>query len=307
MSKRISNSKTLALKLAEDAKQKAKAGSFAHELAAVSFQAHADELAKLDLTTKTSPKYEMLDFRIIAPNLKTGSVPLEIVSKLTEEVRKMLGYAALRLVQGGIRKKRVPKHLYDELDLRLEGILPGSSRFIVSAAAQRDLLDYGISKGAIERIFSVLSSGGKGQDFLDAVSDLGPLGAKSLREFLKAIHSHQAEAEFTWNFAGQKILSWQGDKKELANVSSALEVTQITESHTLTIIGKVELLSKRERIDLRTIDNEVIRVLYPKRLLAEVSKLHLEQQVSLYCQVTETENPLTEESSVSYELLSVKA
>jgi len=306
MSERITKHKAQANKLLEDIQQKAKKGSFAHQLAAASLQTHADELAKLELTTKISPAYEMLDFRIIAPNLKTGSVPLEIASKLTEEVRKTLGYAALRLVLGGVRKKRVPKHLYHELDLRLEGILPGSSRFIVSAAAERDLLDDGLSKGAIERVFSVLSSGGKGQAFLDSVSDLGPLGAKSLREFLKTIRSHQAEAEFTWSFAGQKILSWQGGKEELASVSSALEVTEITESETLTIKGKVELLSKRERIDLRTIDDELIRILYPKRLLVEVSKLHLEQQVSLYCQVTEAENPLTNESSISYELLEIK-
>ena len=88
-----------------------------------------------------------------------------------------------------MKRKRIPKDLYSDLDLRLAGLLPGSSRFIISAAANRDLFDDGLSKGAIERMFMVLSSMGQGTDFLSAVNILGPSSAKSLRELLKIISS----------------------------------------------------------------------------------------------------------------------
>lgn len=307
MSEKISQQKKEAQRLLDQANRKAREGNFAYQLTAASLENHIDELEKIELSSKVSPAFEMLDFRISAPDLRAGSAPLAFVSKLTEEVRKTLGYAALRLVQGGIDRKRVPQHLYADLDLRLEGILPGSSRFIVSASADRDLLDDGVSKGAIERVFSVLDSGGKGKDFLNSVNDLGPLGAKSLRNFLKIIRSHNAEAEFTWKYAGKEIRYWEGKKDVLDSVTSALEVTEVMEEERVVLHGKVELLSKRERIALRSGEGNLIKVLYPKRLLPAVSELHLEQEVTLYCQVTETENPLTNESSIFYELLEIRS
>lgn len=307
MSDRTRQQKKEAQNLLDEATRKAEEGSFAYKLAAISLENHIGELEKIELTSKVSPAFEMLDFRINAPNLKTGSAPLAFVSKLTYEVRKTLGYAALRLVQGGIDRKRVPQHLYADLDLRFEGLLPGSSRFIVSAAAERDLLDDGLSKRAIERVFSVLASGGEGSDFLTAVNKLGPLGAKSLRNFLKVIQSHDAEAEFTWTYAGEKVRHWEGKKDILNSVTSALEVTEVMEEERVVLYGKVELLSKRERIDLRSVEGNLIKILYPKSLLPAVSELRLEQKVTLYCQVTETENPLTNESSIFYELLEIRS
>ncbi|RUO18933.1 hypothetical protein [Aliidiomarina haloalkalitolerans] len=306
MSDKINQRVKQVKELLEQAKQKANEGSFAYKLTANSLQCHVNELAQIELTSKLSPAFEMLDFRIKAPSLKTGSAPLSLVSKLTEEVRKTLGYAALRLLQGGMNRKRVPKDLYTELDLRLEGILPGSSRFIVSAAANRDLLNDGLSKGAIERVFSVLASSGEGQAFLNSVNDLGPSGSKSLREFLKVIRSYDAELEFTWTYAGEEIWRWNGNREVMDSVTSALEVTEIVEEEKVMLHGKIELLSKREKIDLRSHEGNLIRVLYPKRLLPIVSELHLEQEVTLHCQVTETENPITGESSIFYELLEMK-
>jgi len=306
MSHNIRDKAKQAKSLLDVAREKGSSGDFAYKLAARSMESHLDELSQIELTSTASPAFEMLDLRIKASHLRTGSAPLDLVAKLSEEVRKTLGYAALRLMQGGIDRKRVPKDLYAELDLRLAGILPGSSRFIVSAAANRDLLDDGISKGALERMFSVLSSMGEGEQFLSSVNVLGPSSAKSLREFLKIIRSNSAEAEFIWRYSGDEVSRWNGTKDAIDAVTSALEFTEIIEQEKVVLHGKIELLSKRERIELRVDDGRLIKVLYPKRVLSQVSELHLEQEVTLYCQVTETENPLTNESSVFYELLEIR-
>lgn len=307
MSNDIKRRAAKAKELQELALEKSEAGDFAYKLAARSIESHLEELSQIQVASEASPAFEMLDFRLVAPHLKTGSAPLELVAKLSDQVRKTLGYAALRLIQGGIRRKRIPKDLYAELDLRLAGLLPGSSRFVVSAAANRDLLDDGVSKGAIERMFSVLATNGKGEEFLEAINNLGPSSAKSLREFLKLIQSHSAEAEFTWKYSGDEVRKWIGSKKSLQSITSALEVTEIIEQDHVLLHGRVELLSKRERIELRMPEGGITKILYPKNLLPAVSELHLEQEVSLFCQVTETENPLTNESSVFYELLEIKS
>jgi len=307
MSENIKNKKYKAKELHDAAIAKAESGDFAYKLAARSIESHLDELNQISIASEINPAYEMLDFRLIAPHLKTGSAPLDLVAKFTEEIRKTLGYAALRLTQGGINRSRIPKDLYQDLDLRLAGLLPGSSRFIITANANRDLLDDGISKGAIERVFSVLSSMGAGKEFLSAVNLLGPSGAKSLRECLKVIMSNSAEAELTWKYSGEEILTWDGNKDALQSVTSALESTVVIEQEKILLQGKIELLSKREKIELRALEGKLYKILYPKSLLPLVSELHLEQSVSLYCQVTQTENPLTNESLIFYELMELRS
>jgi hypothetical protein len=155
-------------------------------------------------------------------------------------------------------------------------------------------------------MFMVLSSMGKGDDFLSAVNILGPSSAKSLRELLKLIRLNSAEAEFTWKYAGDEIKKWDGNAAAIDSVTSALEVTEIIEQEKIILEGKIKLLSERERIELSVAGDRLIRILYPKSMLPLVSELHLGQEVILSCQVTETENPLTNESSIFYELLEIR-
>lgn len=307
MSNRTRNHLEKAKDLLKGAIQQAEAGSFAHQLEAISLRSHIDELETYEAIEAVGQSHELVDFRMIADKFQAGSVPLNILSKAAEEIRKMLGYAALRFTQGGIDRKRVPKELYEELDLRLAGVLPGSSRLLIAAAAHRDLFDDGIAKHAIQRIMEVLETGGKGTEFLDSVADLGPSSAKSLREFLRIIRSNSGALELTWSHAGSDVLRWSADAKAISDVTSALEHTVLKEQARQVLTGKIEMLSKRERIQLRANTGEVVRILFPKRLLPEVTELHLDQEVSLFCQVTVSENPLTNEFSHHYELIEVRS
>jgi hypothetical protein len=305
MSKRTKENITKATKLRNEASDKAASGDFLYKIASQSLSAHIDELNQYAAIEEDRPLFELLDFRLKAANLKSGPIPLRLISQATEEIRAMIGYAALRLVEGGIDRQRVPKDLYEELDLRLAGILPGSSRIVVTANANRDLFDDGLNKGALDRLFDVLNSGGSGKDFLQAVADLGPLSTKRLREFLKLVRSYSAEAEITWSFGGNVVKAWEGDKKRIDTMAEALEQIEISDQERVVLAGKIELLSKRERLDLRLEEGRMVRVLFPKALFPTITALHLDQNVRLRCQVTETTNPHTNESSTFYELVEI--
>lgn len=293
--------------LLREAQSKADAGSFAYQLESSSLRTHIDELETYEAVEAVGRTYELVDFRMIANKFEAGSVPLNILARAAEEIRKMLGYAALRFVQGGISRKRVPSALYEELDLRLAGILPGSSRLLIAAAAHRDLFDDGVAKHAIQRIMGVLETEGRGVHFLESVADLGPSSAKSLREFLKIIRANNGALELTWRYAGQDVRRWEASATIVSDVTAALEHTELREKEKRLLQGKIEMLSKRERMQLRTNEGEVVRILFPKRLFADVAELHLDQEVSLYCQVTVSENPHTNEISQHYELLEVRS
>lgn len=292
--------------LLRESKSRADSGSFSHLLESSSLRSHIDELETYEALESVGRTYELVDFRMIANKFEAGSVPLDILTKAAEDIRKMIGYAALRFIQGGISKKRVPNSLYDELDLRLAGVLPGSSRLLIAAAAHRDLFDDGVAKHSIQRIMGVLETAGKGIGFLESVADLGPSSAKSLREFLKLIRANNGALEVTWRYAGQDVQIWKASAKTVNDVTAALEHTELREKEKRLLQGRIEMLSKRERLQLRTSQGEIIRVLFPKKLFPDVAELHLDQEVSLYCQVTVSENPHTNEISQHYELLEVR-
>ncbi len=263
MSKKTKEHLAKAKELLSKSAGQAKAGDFAYELQAASLRSHIDELETYESLENVGRAYELIDFRMMADAFRSGSIPLHVVARAADEIRKMFGFAALRFIQGGISRKRVPDDLYKELDLRLAGILPGSSRLLIAAAAHRDLFDDGIAKHAIDRVVSVLESKGSGGSFLESVVDLGPSSARSLREFLKILRSHSGALEVTWTYGGKDVRHWSGDQETVGNIASALELTNLKEQSKQLFRGVIEMLSKRERIHLRSSSGELHRILFP--------------------------------------------
>lgn len=283
----------------------ANGGGFAYQLASRSLTSHIDELAQQLALSDSGASIELVEIRLKAKQFNDGSAPLYLIARAAEDFRQLVGYAALRLTSGGINKKRVPGHLYEELDLRLAALLPGSSRLVITTTSNRDLFDDGIAKAALDRFFRVLESNGQGDEFLESVTDLGPQSSRRMRDLIELIRAQSAEVDISWRYGGNTVRQWEGNKENLSKVSFSLAVTEVNSINEVILGGVVELLSKRERIHLRSETGEVIKILFPKKLLPAIAELHLDQQVRLRCAVTETENPYTGESSTFYELLTV--
>lgn len=305
MNKRVHKHLEAAKELQNLFRSQSDPSDFAKSLAASSLDSHVDELSSLLAAEEFRPVIELVDFRIEAPGLEQGAMPLGLLAKATNEIRKMIGHAALRLSEGGLRRYRVPNELYEFLNLRLVGILPGSSRLLVAADSHRDLFDDGIAKQALERIFAVLYSGGEGQNFLEAIAELGVSSTRQLKNFLHLLRDNGAEIDVVWKYSGQEAASWHGSSDAISAVMTALDLTELTETDDIDLEGVIELLSKRERINLKLPSGEGIRILYPRRLLPQVSELHLDQRVMLKCRVIQTSNPNTGQSTTSYELLEI--
>ncbi|WP_320129364.1 hypothetical protein [uncultured Sphaerochaeta sp.] len=295
-----------AKKLLIESDLKAKEGDLAYELQSCSLRSHIDELENKVRIENIGRGYELLDFRMIVDSFQPGSVPLDIVAKIADEFRKMFGHAAHRLVQVGAEKKKVPNSIYKNLNLRLMGILPGSTRLLISAISNRDLFDEGLAKNTIERFINVLETYGEGDKFLEAIMDLGPSSAKNLKDLFNTINSLSGALEINWKHEGHTIRNWIASPEQVSRITSALGSTKIKKETENLVHGTIELLSKRERIHLRTDKGNLIRILFPIKLLEEVESLHLNQKVFLLCNITQTENPLTNESIQYYELVNIE-
>jgi hypothetical protein len=286
-------------------KRVAESNSFADLLASESLANHIRDLKQQEAVIDQHYSKELIELRLIAPIFETGSIPLRILSTISDDFRRLVGHAAVRLIKGGLESKRVSSELYSDLDLRLNSISQGSSRLLITSQANRDLFDEGIPKKVFERLFRVLNSEGRGAEFLESITDLGPSSSKHLRHLLHLILSLSSEIEMTWHFAGKQVKFWNGTNVLLGSVSHALDVTEIIAKSGAVLEGHIELLSKRERIQLRLENGNVANILFPNAMLAKVTELHLDQRVALRCAITETSNPFTGENSVFYELLSI--
>lgn len=306
MTKRLLEQLQTATAQKADLDRRLAAGSgFAYELASRSMSSHIDELSQQLALMDNRPIIELVELRLKANQFRDGSAPLRLIAKAAEDFRQMVGYAALRLTRGGLDKKRVPNDLYQDLDLRLAALLPGSSRMVITTASNRDLLNDGVAKGALDRFFRVLESKGEGDEFLESVTDLGPQSSRRVRDLIDLIQNESAEIDVTWRYGGAEVRKWEGTKDALEKVSFALAVTEVNSKSEVVLGGLVELLSKRERIHLRSDSGETFRILFPKRLLPGVAELHLDQKIRLRCAVTETQNPHTGEASTFFELLEI--
>jgi hypothetical protein len=282
-------------------------GSFEYDLARRSFEEHIGDLKQQLVALSESDALETVEFRVHAKQLASGSVPLLFLSEAGDQIRRMLGFAALRFSQGGQRRKRVPAEIYEALDLRLAGVQQGSTRLIITSASTRDLFDDGLSKSALKLLFSVLETQGAGADFLEAITALGQGSARQLNYFLRLLQSNNAELDLQWRHGAITQREWHGTREAIERLRNALEATEVREEEEILLQGIVELLSKKERLQIRTATGQSIRVLFPKRLFGQVAELHLDQLVNLRCAVTETINPTTEESSIFYELLNIES
>lgn len=305
MKARLRKLLTEAKALQEAAERKAtETESPAFRLAAKSVASHVDDLTQQLVALEDRPAVELVEMHIGTKGLRAGSITLQLLAKVGEDLRQTLGHAAVRLREGGADFRRVPQAVFAELDLRLAGVLPGSTRLLILAAANRDLFDDGLSKGSLERVFQVLDSKGEGSSFLEAVNDLGPFATRRLRALLRALGSEGANVALSWRYSGKDVRSWEAGTKAMEAILAALEVTETSAPAEVILEGVIDLLSKRERVYLLDSEGRQ-RVLFPKRLLPAVSQLHLDQRVRLRCSVTETQNPLTNETRAFYELIEV--
>lgn len=292
-------------KLIDSSEQKAAQGSFAYALQSASLKSHLHDIEQQKLFLELQRYSEIIDLRMISDSLDTGTIPLGLLAKVSDHMQKMLGHVADRITRGKKATSRIPSEIYRKLNLQLIGLLPGSTRLMISATSDRDLFDEGLAKTSIQRVLDVLETYGEGEKFLESIMDLGAYGVRNLRDLLHILNSVSSAVEIEWEHNGQSLKQWKGSNLQISNIASFLDSMSIKETTEKILSGVIELLSKKERIQLRKESGELVRIFFSNTHLEEVEQLHLNQHVKLLCTISETENPHTDEKIQYFELIEI--
>jgi len=279
--------------------------SFAGRLGIASFRHHVDELKRLANREQEAPFTEVLEVRVSGSRFSFGSAPLESLSEFTAEIRRIFGYTCLRIIEGS-QKKRVPSHIYSGLNLRLSALEAGSTKLIIAADSEKQLFEDSLAREASQRLMHVFGSEPDGPEFLESVTDIGPLAARRLKKLTFAMVEMDLGLSIQWISRGTVSGGYSQNKNRLARLAQALNSTTFTEEVETSVQGIIELLSARSRIHLRSADGKLLRITYPQRLLSEISTLSIGQQIKARVLMSSVTYKLTGETETLFELIKVE-
>ena len=222
---------------------------------------------------KKARRYELVCLRLHGVRLDKGTIPLRLLSRFLIPLNEALERAAWRVWDVHGESSQVSDDFRFQLDLRLAGIVAGSTELQLVGNTAPDLTGVSALETALQDLFDLFDAGT--EDFADRVHAVGIPAAKSLSAFLTSLERDQVAAELGWNAPSHRC-SWNGSPPEITRIRALLDDIGEPSVTTEAIAGTVNVLSIRNRLEVqRTDTGEKMRLGYHKSLAEHVHQLRL--------------------------------
>ncbi|MDO7911374.1 hypothetical protein Q6A49_12605 [Pseudomonas sp. 22-AL-CL-001] len=253
-------------------------GRYSLQIALNSWRSHQEELHQELRQAKANLQFEVVQLRLIGMRMD-GSIPLKLLSKLSDSFNRALSYAAYHLRHGSNPKRGIPESLAKELDLRLSDLAFGSTRLVFAGNVAPDTTGESIMEGALEQIFDVL--GAPTHDRIkELVSVIGVPATKALSDMLGVLETSQIGAELSWPAPNAKVYRWGGTLDAVRLTHDRLSVHQDINPQPTTLFGVVADLKENGTIYIRN-GNSKQKVTYNRQQFPEIQKLSLGMPISI--------------------------
>lgn len=278
--------------------------SFALALSIKSLESHLDDLRLQLMHAKQLREKEVIELRLIGGEVNNGTVPLDILANLAKTFSGLISSASAKIKLGQDVSGVIPFDVTQPLNLRFADIGHGSSRLFVTGDSSPDLFGDSLLENSLQGLFDLLN-----QDLNEGISDqvhyMGLRSTHNLAEFLKVLRKRSIELELSWTAPNERKHFWHGRWDKIQTLEKLLDGFNATDPIDVTVEGIIELISKSGKVDVRTSDDELIKVTYSKKLYSEVRKLRLGDYVRFDCKETTVFNASTQESKNKYSLIKV--
>lgn len=243
---------------------------------------------------------ELLDLRFIGPYADHGTIPLGQFLKIITPLNLGLNQAAHRL-RNGKEAARVGQDVKDTIALKMAGTGGGSTRIFVTGDGREDLTGISLLGATLTQTFRLLNA--DTDDFYDAVDAVGGIAARNIGEALQSTEKSGMAAEFSW-WRQNDPKTWKGTPAEIHRVIDLIESTKEQEIIEQKLRGFVSALAETGAIRLR-IDNELQKVRFPLKLMAEVQRLTLSKEASLHVRTARYYDTVLKKDIFKHTLISV--
>lgn len=253
-------------------------GRYSLQLALSSWQSHQEELHQELRQAKASLQLEVVQLRLVGMRMD-GSIPLKLLSKLSDCFNRALSYAAYHLRHGSNPKRGIPESLTKELDLRLSDLAFGSTRLVFAGNVAPDMTGESIMEGALEQIFDVLKAPTHDR-IKELVAVIGVPATKALSDMLGSLEASNIGAELSWPAPNAKVYHWGGSLEAVRVTHERLSAYQDIKPEPTTLFGVVADLKENGTIYVRN-GNSKQKVTYNRQQFPEIQKLSLGMPISI--------------------------
>lgn len=248
------------------------------QIALNSWHSHQQELQQELRQAKAKLQLEVVQLRLVGMRMD-GSIPLKLLSKLSDSFNRALSYAAYHLRHGSNPRKGIPESLARELDLRLSDLAFGSTRLIFAGNVSPDMTGESIMEGALEQIFDVLKAPHPDR-IRELVTVIGVPATKALSDMLGALEASKIGAELSWPAPNAKVYHWGGTLDAVQRAHQNLSAHQDVKPEQTTLFGVVADLKENGTIYIRSGDAKQ-KVTYNRQQFPEIQKLSLGMPISI--------------------------
>lgn len=278
---------------------------FALSLSATSINNHIEELQKeLSLAKKARLK-EVVELRLKGHLVNTGSIPLTMLSRLSDHFSNIIYSASYKLLKGKEAKGKIPLGVTENLNLRLEGVAFGSSRLLLSGNINPDIFGRSLFEDSLEYTFALLNSTDEEQ-LIESAHSIGVKGVRNLAWFLNDLTETDTEIDITWDAPDTAHYFWEGTRDKIISIGASLNSLEQENPEKISYYGEVSLISINGKFDLKLPDGKLIHSYFPMEILDSIKEIHIGDQVECVFELTTIKNRVTEKERKNFSLISIK-
>lgn len=273
---------------------------FSLQLALKSWQSHHEDLQQELRQAKCALQHEVVELRLLGMRMD-GSIPLKLLSKLSDQFNSAIAHAAYHLRHGIAPARGLLDIMSREIDLRLSGLSFGSTRLMFAGNIAPDTTGESPMEGALEQIFEVLSSPSP-EAIKDLVTVIGVPATKALSEMLGTLEKQDIGAELIWPAPNAKVYRWGGSLDAVRTAHLKLSVFEHIKPEMVVLPGVVTDLKESGAVYIRDGANRY-KIIYNKQQYQHIQQLGLGMTVEFKALKYVRKDPRTEAEFATYKLI----
>jgi hypothetical protein len=278
----------------------------AYNLAFKTAKNHIEELQTQMRREKEIREKEIFGLRLKGPNADYGTIPLNVLGALADNIFDIILGAAQFVKEGPKQAGQFSRELVNTVNLRFAGIEAGSVKIYITGDSSPNLFGESLLEDTLTKSFSLLTAATP-TEFIESVSAIGIRSVRGVSRFLNTLTSNDLTVDLSWTSPSDKRYEWNGTKDVILNISETLRSIQISQPVILTVVGEVVMISKKGQIEVLDKDEVAYKCLYPLDMLDTIKSFHIGEFVKAQIKKDVFINKVTKQEKPILNITNIKS
>lgn len=288
-----------------EASLKASPNDFALKLELSSLENQINDLREQLYRENLKREKEIIELRLIGQTANFGSIPLEFVGGITNNLSSAIFTTSKFKKFGGKGGKKRDRIVQDTVDLRLEGIGRGSTIFYLSGRTSPDLFGNSIIQDTLKNTFELFHSQNP-DELIERIGSVGVGSVKYISKFLSELSNDDLDIDLKWHSPDNQEYLWEGRKDNISRLYNSLNQMTISQPVDIDFEGELITISSKGKFEVHTTENTHLFGQFSNDLLEKMKEFHIGDYCKGIITKTTIYNPLTDKEKIEYNLKKIE-